>query len=298
MARPRKFGWIPDTPDGRDITEEQALVGVAADDIETSDLTEHEPSPPLYQGNSNTCVAHFFSAAAVICESQAGLPKVPPSRNDIYYNAVRKMTPAFLPILDRGCMPRVAATMLQKKGAAPETHKDARKARSFSDRYLSVRRRPTFHQEIAGHSRAGGSYFRIAATGEAKGRAVRQCLGLGLPVGVAMPVDDFFQQNVGPEVVGPMRPERVVGRHMMLIDRHRPSSEHVWEYGLLNWWGNDWREYGRTWMSEELLREDSTTDLIVFVGWEAIRMRFDRDEKLAAWREVTHALQEARLDLA
>jgi hypothetical protein len=290
MAR-RSFGWLPDAADGRDLSQVDALAGVALDDVEHSDLSAHLPEPSLAQGGTNTCVAHWLAAALVVCESQAGLPKIPPSRRALYYHAARKATPAFLPILDRGCHPRVAVTMLQKLGAPPEP------AMPWRSDPISIRLRPNVDQSAEGHSRRGGSYFRISGTGAQKTRDVRRILGLGLPVGIATPVDDYFTENLGPAIVGPQRADRIVGKHMMMLYGHRHSTANLFDYRVLNWWGSGWRDGGSFWMTEEFLRAETTTDLLVVVGWEAIRRRFDRVPQLAAWREVTRSLEEARLNV-
>lgn len=81
VHQPRRFGWLPDRPDHRDV----AYTPTAAARPAVVDLRAH--CPPVYdQGHLGSCTANAIAGALQFDRMKQGLTDFVPSRLFIYYN--------------------------------------------------------------------------------------------------------------------------------------------------------------------------------------------------------------------
>jgi C1A family cysteine protease len=119
MRRPvtsRKFGWIPDRPDHRDL-KYAAPPSVPSALPSRVDLRRH--CPPIYdQGDLGSCTANAIAAALQFDRMKQRLPDFVPSRLFIYYNerVIENTVKS-----DSGAAIRDGIKSVAKQGDCPET---------------------------------------------------------------------------------------------------------------------------------------------------------------------------------
>lgn len=282
----RRFGWLPDPLDARDLGHDVALFGLPTGDPQSSDLSAFEP-PVWNQGSTNQCTGESLAAAMMIVEAVAGLPRVELSQRFPYYVARRASTPASSFVSDVGAYPREVVRSAQRMGICL--------ASQCPRAWIKTNRRPTHEAYIGATARRGGYYFRINALGEARTLAVRRVLAARLPVMFGMLVPQSYLADDGPSVVDvPLRGDAAAGRHYQVLTGHEANTDYGFLYRVRNSWSASWKDRGHAWFTDRLLASGLCSDFVVVVGHELVRKRLDADPALAAWRAITANLEAAR----
>lgn len=282
------LGWLPDVDDGRDLTDEQALYGLALDDPRSSDWRPYGP-PRADQGFTSECVGEATARALATMERIAGLPPVELSPRQPYYGGRRLSTPYDQKVVDHGVQPRDVMEYVRENGictlgACP---------RSFA----KINWRPTRTARREATARSGGMYFRVIGTGDKRGEAIRKLLGVGLIPEAGIRVTQSYQRAAGPDVIDyPAPDDAYAGLHYQAIDAHQIDEKYECLYFWENSWGA-WRLDGGAWLTHRLVCSPLVSDVRVMVGHDYVQRLFDgsSDPKIAAWRRALANLTEAHL---
>jgi len=218
----------------------------------------------LDQQNTNSCVAHAFSAGIHICEARAGLSYVPVSRRAIYYNSRREHDAQNV---DGGTYLRTCAHALRTQGAPDEKYWE------WAQIGVLLNKRPDWNAMRYAHPRRGGEYFRIYETGQQRGLAIRAAIQAGYPVSFGTNLVASFGDMKGSyQIEKPSALEKIWGGHAMLIIGWTTGSDgRVW-FRVLNSWGREWRDLGLCWMSSDYIEWGSSDDFHIIRGWDRIRV--------------------------
>ena len=205
MAHPRKikrYGWVPDLPDQRD------LLYAAPSAIRESlpPVVDLRPGcPPVYdQGELGSCTAQAIAGAIEFDQRRQGLEEFTPSRLFIYYN---ERVIEHTEDQDLGAMARDGIKAVASVGAPPET-----------DWPYDIERfaeRPSERAYEDGAKHLVARYERLPRDLD----HLRGCLALGFPIIFGFSVYESFE---GEEVrrTGrlemPAPDERVIGGHAVI----------------------------------------------------------------------------------
>lgn len=220
----KKFGWIPDLPDQRDIIFSVRRDAVAVPPVMV-DLRSQ--CPPVYdQGQLGSCTANGIGGAIHFERlKQKATPDFVPSRLFIYYNErVIEHTVQS----DAGAQIRDGIKTVAKQGDCPESewpydvakfaHKPGASCYSDALKYKTV------------------NYQRLTQNLS----QMRQCLAAGYPFVFGFTAYDSFESaDVAKSGVVPMpaASEEVVGGHCMLVVGYDDAQQ---AFITRNSWGADW----------------------------------------------------------
>jgi C1A family cysteine protease len=222
-TRTRGYGWIPDTPDARDLKYFAPKPVVFYLPPKVDLRTE---LPPVYdQGSAGSCTAQSVCAAFHFCQMKARLFNFAPSRLFTYYTTrdIEGTTQE-----DSGAMIRSAIKSLNKFGACPEsiwpydlaklTHKPTVTCYDTASRHTAV------------------SYKQVSQTLD----QLKGCLAEGYPFAFGMIVHASFE---GEEVANtgvvkmPSSSEQPVSGHAVLVVGYDDVTQ---RFLVRNSWGTDW----------------------------------------------------------
>jgi hypothetical protein len=106
-------------------------------------------------------------------------------------------------------------------------------------------------------------YYKILDQGDGRTQAIRAALSAGKPVVFGTLIDDPFMANAGPSIIDVPR-ETVVGGHAMCFVGYKvreATGEFI--YKVVNSWGDDWRQRGFCYFTEEFVQWAALQDLWV-----------------------------------
>jgi len=217
------YGWIPDTPDSRDIRyfAPQPVVKNLPPKV---DLRAN--LPPVYaQGSIGSCTAQSICAAFHFCQMKQKLYNFAPSRLFTYYTT-RDLEGTVNE--DSGAMLRDTIKSINKFGACPES------IWPYEITKLTVKPTPTCYDTASRHTAV--SYSHVSQTlPQMKG-----CLAEGYPFAFGMIVYESFEgdqvANTG-VVQMPSAGEQDVGGHAVLVVGYDDSQQ---RFLVRNSWGIDW----------------------------------------------------------
>lgn len=221
-----KYGWIPDTPDKRDV------VFSIEKPVPLPDFVNlRERCPPVFnQGQLGSCTANAVANAHLFCQmKQPGGTTETPSRLFIYYNArkVRGWEKS-----DSGSAIRDAVKQVGKKGTCSEEEwpyiieKFAKKPDSL------CYKRAKHHNALR--------YYAVPQTLA----NMQQCLALGFPFAGGFTVYESFEGDYVAKTGDAGLPgpdEKSYGGHAVLIVGYDNGTK---RFLVMNSWGTDWGKEG------------------------------------------------------
>ena len=222
-TRTQGYGWIPDTPDTRDL-KYAAPQQVVKNLPPKVDLRAQ--LPPVYaQGSIGSCTAQSVCAAFHFCQMKQKLYNFAPSRLFTYYTT-RDLEGTVNE--DSGAMLRDAIKSINKFGACPES------IWPYDLTRLTVKPTPTCYDTASRHTAV--SYRQVSQTLN----QMQGCLAEGFPFAFGMTVYESFEgdqvANTG-VVQMPSPDEQVVGGHAVLVVGYDNSQQ---RFIVRNSWGSDW----------------------------------------------------------
>lgn len=220
----RKFGWVKDSPDKRDLLYSKSFK-VLKKLPKSVDL--RSSFPPVYdQGNMNCCTGNAIAGAIEFDEIKQGIKgRFVPSRLFIYYNE-RAMEGTV--DKDAGGQIRDGIKSIARQGAPPETlwkyDKKMLKLKPVSKAYSQALRYKTV------------SYYRMMHNPE----ELKSCLASGFPFvfGIQVYASFLGQEVANTGVVQmPKKGEKVAGLHAVVACGYDDSSK---RFIGRNSFGTDW----------------------------------------------------------
>jgi C1A family cysteine protease len=254
------LGYLPNPIDRRDLD-----IDVLA--LSTTDLPAEVSLAPYVsevfdQGSTSSCVSNAIAGAIGILECKAEMPYKPVSRLFAYYNS-RRLHNGHKS--DSGTYIRTCLKMMTKLGIPDEEHWN------FSTAFWKVNRRPPWNSYMMAHPRKDGTYCRIYDVGERRVLAIKAALAASLPVVFGTKVSRSYLESEGPtEVSRPSIVDEIAGGHAQVIVGYEDTESDGTRFRILNSWGDDWRDGGFIWMSEDYLTWDATRDLQIIKGWSSL----------------------------
>jgi C1A family cysteine protease len=243
-TRTHGYGWIPDTPDARDL--KYAAPQIVAKNLPPK-VDLRAQLPPVYaQGSIGSCTAQSVCAAFHFCQMKQKLYNFAPSRLFTYYTT-RDIEGTVNE--DSGAMLRDAIKSINKFGACPES------IWPYDLTRLTVKPTPTCYDTASRHTAV--SYRQVSQTLN----QMQGCLAEGFPFVFGMTVYESFE---GDEVAStgvvqmPAPDEQVVGGHAVVVVGYDNSQQ---RFIIRNSWGSDWGMKGHfTLPYGYILNPDLATD--------------------------------------
>lgn len=238
-----KFGWIPDTPDTRDIYFQTPLT---VPEVPYVDLRPVVDIPIWQQGKLGACTAF----AVAFCDEfvmRKNLNKwqFSPSRLFIYYEERVAMGTT---LVDSGAMIRDGMRVLNKIGTCPEY------MWKYSDNNINYRIRPwpKCYQSAKLHRTT--AYARVPQN-EA---AIKNVLVQGYPIAFGFMVyDSFMKVNSTGMVPMPDPQEHPLGGHAVVLVGY-DNSKRV--YICRNSWGSGWGDRGYFYLPYDYVHDNAYAD--------------------------------------
>jgi C1A family cysteine protease len=241
MYQTKRYGWLPDLPDRRDLA---FLPPVTSAHVpESVDLRPDMPLPPFDQADLGSCVANSLIGAVVFDQAKQKLPVQMMSRLFVYYFG-RQIEHTIGE--DAGLMIRDGIKAYNRFGVCPETDWPYDIDR-FTDRPdASDVAEATAHRPL--------HYRRVTQST----LGVKRALALGYPVIFGFTVYESFESeavaNTG-RVPMPDPSEDLLGGHAVLAIGY--TSEHVI---VRNSWGGNWGDGGYFYMPWAYLLDRNLAD--------------------------------------
>jgi C1A family cysteine protease len=219
----KKYGWLPDLPDHRDLQFSEKFTAQAA--LPSSvDLSSKMPAVYV-QGELGSCTANAIGAAFEYDLIQQKLPSFTPSRLFIYYNE-RSVEGTIKS--DAGAMIRDGIKVVNKFGACKEV--------TWTYDITKFAKKPTTAAFKEAMSHLGVKYYSVNQTEN----DVKTALASGFPVVFGFTVYEGFES---PAVAKtgvlnmPTSTERQLGGHAVLIVGYDDAKK---QFKVRNSWGSSW----------------------------------------------------------
>lgn len=233
VRRVKRYGWIPDLPDHRDLR--YAAPRVPAGLPRKVDL--RKAMPPVYdQGELGSCTANAIGAAVQFARRQAKQrPDFVPSRLFVYYN---ERTIEGSVGQDAGASLRDGMKAIAKLGVTSEDQPSKAWNWPYAvDRFAERPPRPAF---TFGQDHQAMVYRRV----EQAASQMKGCLAEGFPFVFGFSVYQSFESPVvgrGGVVPMPGPKEKAVGGHAVLAVGYDDASQ---RFIVRNSWGAGWGKGG------------------------------------------------------
>lgn len=224
-ARNRKYGWIPDKPDTRDILYSSIAPTVSLpDQVDLRNLCSKVED----QGSLSSCTGNAVAGAIELLQNKTGQEFNDVSRLFIYYNA-RWFDG--IQYFDRGASIRNAIKSAFEFGYAWET--------VWPYRYDIVNDKPSDDAFKDASDRKISVYASIHTLNE-----MLTCLADGYPfvTGVTIYTDfESKEASLSGDIFMPRRKEKCLGGHAILIVGYNKKDK---RFIFRNSWGTSWGQYG------------------------------------------------------
>lgn len=240
----RATGYLVDAEDSRDRLAASVHGQEVTPFVEPVSL-KHLSLDPLYQDNSETCVAQAEACAIDMNLRARGVANPPKaSRRALYANALlqerreaiaRGEVPG--PMQDRGCYPRLLMRAVQKLGFCDE--------RLFPFDPNNVLEVPPPVVARNSIDQAGFEYGRVVASGLQRTLENAAALRANCVPTFGIQTDEAFHRNAG-ETITTIDPSRFRGGHMLCVVAVEYDEKGDIVVVFKNWW-RDWGDggYGR-----------------------------------------------------
>jgi C1A family cysteine protease len=249
MAAPRKlkikrYGWIPDLPDKRDLTFAAPAAALAVPPART-DL--RAGCPPVYtQGDLGSCTAQAIAAAIEFDQKkQAQTERFTPSRLFIYYN--ERVIEGTVDE-DSGAMLRDGIKSVSKQGAPHERLWPYVISKFRTKPAAAAYRDADTHQALL--------YQRVPRTLD----QFRGCLAAGYPFVYGFSVYESFESrtvSTSGAVPLPRPGEELIGGHAVLAVGYDDDTR---RFLARNSWGSRWGLAGYFTVPYDYLLDDNLSD--------------------------------------
>lgn len=198
---------------------------------------------PKNQSSTNSCLGQSAAQAYRLASLSKGIPC--PELSGLF---PYKLGRAAIGIEDTDGGMTLGATLTAVKRFGIATEADW----PFS--VIKVNARPTAKALQGAFDRRGLRGYYVIGSSDTDG--VRRALAAGLPVIGCFPIDAYFGINTGSSLID--RPLGQTGYHAMVIEDYGPDGT----FGILNHYGEDWRDGGRCRFTERYLQ--ASVGLAVF----------------------------------
>jgi C1A family cysteine protease len=234
----KKYGWIPDLPDKRDLYYKLRVVKLPKE-------VDLRPTKIYDQGQLGSCVGHGVGELDKFVTEKQKKQSFDPSRLFIYYEA-RRLEGTVKQ--DAGAVIRDAMKVINKKGVCLEnlwpyiTRKFSTKPKCIA--YANART----HQTI--------EYSRVPQTLE----SLKSCLAEGYPFVLGFSVYEYFESEEMAELgllQMPKKGEQLLGGHCVLCVGYSDDKE---MFLIQNSWGEKWGQNGYFWMPYEYMIDKNLVD--------------------------------------
>ena len=231
--RTRRYGWVRDLPDHRDMMFGLPLVRQKAPLPPSVDLRPGCPS--VYdQGELGSCTANAIGAAHQFEQIKQKNPDVfNPSRLFIYYNERFMENTVYS---DSGAQIRDGIKSVAKQGVCSEV------SWPYDIPVFSKRPSDVCYTEAAKHQVT--SYLRL----NQDLKTMKQCLAAGYPFVFGFSVYESFETDAVAKtgiVPMPYNAERILGGHAVMCVGYDDSKQ---LFTVRNSWGTDWGDVGHCYM--------------------------------------------------
>jgi C1A family cysteine protease len=242
VRRIKRYGWIPDLPDHRDL-----LFTAPAGLTLPPRIDLRDECPPVYdQGELGSCTAHAIAGAVECAMRRQGLADTfTPSRLFIYYN--ERVIEGTVDE-DAGAMLRDGIKSVARLGAPHERLWPYEIARFRTKPGVPVYRDGLFHQALL--------YRRVARTLD----QLKVCLAAGFPFVFGFAVYESFESDAvrrTGRVPMPKPHEALLGGHAVLAVGYDDTHD---VFLIRNSWGNAWGDGGYCTMPYAYLVESNLSD--------------------------------------
>lgn len=238
----RKFGWIPDLPDQRDLSFTPPVPSAPL----PSKIDLHALCPPVYdQGPIGSCTANATAAAVDFERKRQSLPFMTPSRLFIYYNerAIEHSTNT-----DSGAMLRDGMKTIAAQGVCTES------LWAYNTTKVLVKPPAPCYQAALAHRTL--QYLRL----NQDLLSMKTCLAAGFPFVFGFTVYESFESaevTATGKVPMPGPNEAVLGGHAVLAVGYSDASN---RFLLRNSWGAQWGINGHFTMPYAYLTDSNLSD--------------------------------------
>ena len=243
-TRTQGYGWIPDTPDPRDIkySAPQAVVFYLPPKVDF-----RAQLPPVYaQGSIGSCTAQSICAAFHFCQMKQRLYNFAPSRLFTYYTT-RDIEGTVYE--DSGAMLRNTIKSINKFGACPES------IWPYDIAKFTLKPTVTCYDTASRHKAL--SYRQVSQNLD----QMKGCLAEGYPFSFGMTVYESFEGKTVAQngvVQMPLPGEKEVGGHAVLVVGYDNANQ---RFLVRNSWGTEWGIKGHfTLPYSYILNPDLATD--------------------------------------
>ncbi len=236
----RRYGWVPDFPDGRD-----KLVWFRAITLPKVVMLNPMFGPVYDQGQLGSCTANAIAGAIDYERRRQGMPYLYPSRLFVYYNE-RVIEDSVS--TDAGAMIRDGFKTINQQGACAESLWPYDVAQFATQPPAACYSQAMHHETLVYSSVAQDS------------AQMKTCLAMGFPIVVGFTVYDSFESDaVAASGIVPMPAptESVLGGHAVCCCGYDDNRQ-VWL--LRNSWGTDWGQKGYFTMPYAYLLDTNLAD--------------------------------------
>jgi len=237
----RKYGWLPDVPDHRDLYFLPPVIDLP----ESVDLST--PAVPVFdQLALGSCTAQAIASAHMFEQvRQKNREQFIPSRLFIYYN--ERVLEGTVPV-DAGAYIRDGIKVVAKLGVPPETE--------WKYDISKFARRPPASCYLHAQNHQALKYERVPQTLP----VLQACLASGHPVIFGFSVYESFESAAVAKtgmVPMPLKGERLLGGHAVKLVGYK-TKQRLWK--VKNSWKETWGDKGYFWMPFDYLLTPNLSD--------------------------------------
>ncbi len=255
----RRFGWKPDTEDHISKTPvfegfyAAQKLGLVRTPREHSALTDF--CLVRDQESTSMCVGFGLTGSARCRLHSIGIPCEPFSPQALYGLTLMAMRPNKSdPLIDDGCYPFVAASILYDFGLCPE--------RLYPFNPHTVTKEVDLQTVMSASQFRLQSFRRIAARGSERVTMCKRSIAAGHPVPLGMLVGDEFQAYTSSKDPVGIETGPDTGGHMTFLCGYEDDGE---VFIGCNSWGTSWGDKGFYRIHRSKLEHPSTSDLYEMV---------------------------------
>lgn len=213
------------------------------------------------QGMTGSCAGNAVAGAVWILEQKSGNYTRYPSRMFLYWNS--RICHDQEPLSDEGTYIRTCCKALNEYGVTDEDNWP------FVEKRVNTK--PAFHTYMSGNARKNGEYLSITGEGDDLIFKIKNALHDGYPVVFGTLVADSFLDAAGDDVIDrPRSFENIAGGHAMCIVGYDTVAGKT-IFRVMNSWGQNWRDDGYCWFTENYMTWENTWDFTIVKGWDLLK---------------------------